>query len=134
MGSTEFFQIKISAARTCNLKAELAVICFGLHQAWEHGSRHLVCYSDSTLALGLSLHPSSANHAYAPLISVIKDMLGRDWVVELTHTLREGNESADILAKMGALQQEQFRVMLTPLAALGASLVADAMEVAHLRA
>lgn len=116
-----------------NLQAELAAIFFGLSMAWDQGMRKLVCYSDSKLVIELSLKSMNDNHAHGALISAIKDLLHRDWEVQLSYTLREGNESANLLAKTRALQQEQLWILPRPPAAIGASLLADAMRTPLLR-
>lgn len=35
------------------------------------------------------------------MVSVIKEFTGRDWMVRVTHVLREGNNVADFLANLG---------------------------------
>lgn len=54
-------------------------------------------------------------------------------MVELLHTLREGNASADVLDKLGANQREKFRLLQSPPAALGIWLLVDASGITHLR-
>lgn len=61
-----------------------------------------MCYSDSRLAIKLCTKQISTTHVYAALILGIKELLGRDWDVEVLHTLKVGNGSADALAKLGA--------------------------------
>lgn len=50
-----------------NLQAQLASILFCLSIAWDFGSRSLVCYCDSSLAVELCSKHVSSNHAYASL-------------------------------------------------------------------
>ncbi|MCI66279.1 ribonuclease H, partial [Trifolium medium] len=44
----------------------------------------------------------SAHHRFANEILCIRTLLSNDWEVTLSHTLREGNACADVLAKLGA--------------------------------
>lgn len=74
----------------------------------------LVCYSDSKSAIELSKAHVSATHAYAALILKTNDLLQREWEIELIHTLREGNGSADVLAKLGASQQDKMKILPSP--------------------
>lgn len=80
----------------------LAVLFFGLQTAWDYGVRRLVCYSDSSMALKLVRSSVNFRHCYAAWIGGVTELLRRDWVVDLVHTLREGNRSADVLAKLKA--------------------------------
>lgn len=117
-----------------NLSAELAALQFGLSIAWESRARNLVCYSDFAMAIALVSSSSVLpTHCNAALIEGIQELLRRDWEVWLLHTLREGNSSADALAKLGAAQSERLVVLSTPSAAIGPLLLADAMRVPHLR-
>lgn len=105
----------------------------GLSFAWNAGARDLVCYSDSLMAVKLAGSPIVATHLDAAIIAGIQELLCRDWDVELRHTLREGNGSADVMAKLGASQAEKFTVIATPPASMGNWLRADTMRVPHLR-
>lgn len=67
-------------------------------------------------------------HRDAALIWGIHELITRDWEVELLHTLREGNGSVDILAKMGAIQQEKLKLLPSPPAVLGDMLRVDAIR------
>nr|ABN08309.1 Polynucleotidyl transferase, Ribonuclease H fold [Medicago truncatula] len=41
----------------------------------------------------------------------IKELLRRDWMVSLRHTLREGNAAADFLVKKGALSDSSLVIL-----------------------
>lgn len=62
-------------------------------------------------------------HKHATLIRSIKNMFDHDWVFELVHTLLEGNQTADWLAKWGALQDETLHVFEQPPSGLGSLLL-----------
>lgn len=68
-------------------------------------------------------------HVYAPLIANIRDLLQIDWEVSIHHTLREGNNSANFLAKLGSGMEEFLRLWEEPPIGLASLLLADAMRV-----
>jgi len=83
------------------LLAELTAIYHGLTIAKDLGFAVVACYSDSLLAINTVKEASSKYHVYAVLIHEIKILLSQP-NVSLHHTLREGNQCADFLAKLGA--------------------------------
>ena len=87
------------------LHAELTAIYFGMSTAKDLGISSLVCYSDSLLAISTIKEASSKFHVYVVLIHEIKTLLSQA-NVSLRHTLREGNQCADFLAKLGASSDE----------------------------
>ncbi|XP_024634721.1 uncharacterized protein [Medicago truncatula] len=83
------------------LLAELTTIYHGLSKAIEMGVDDLICYYDSLLSINLIFVNTTRFHIYVVLIQDIKDMLdNRNYFLQ--HTLREGNQCADYLAKLGA--------------------------------
>lgn len=115
------------------LHLELLAVYHGLRLAWERGARRVECQSDSLDAVTLVHSIPCSTHVYASLVWDIKDLLGRDWRVELYHTLREGNACADFLAKFGAHQSHDLVTIDHPPLELSLLLVADAMGVASVR-
>jgi ribonuclease HI len=89
------------------LMAELTAIHRGLLLAVESGIDELVCYSDSMQSVKLLTEHASLYHAYAVLIQDIKDLL-QTRNFSLHHCLREGNQCADLLAKLGANSNEDY--------------------------
>ncbi|XP_024630845.2 uncharacterized protein [Medicago truncatula] len=83
------------------LLAELTAIYHGLTIAKDLGLAAMACYSDSLLAINTVKETSSKYHVYAVLIHEIKILLSQD-NASLHHTLREGNQCADFLPKLGA--------------------------------
>ncbi|KAJ1428719.1 ribonuclease H [Sesbania bispinosa] len=53
-------------------------------------------------------------HRDAPEIAEIRDLLARDWRVDLRHTLREGDACTDLLAKKGSCDTTSFRLLPDP--------------------
>lgn len=89
------------AASTDILFAELSAIHRGLLLAVESDYEEMVCYSDSMLSIKVVTEQDSNFHAYVVLIQDIKDLLSsRNFSIH--HCLREGNQCADFLAKLGA--------------------------------
>ena len=121
------------AATTDILFAELTAILKGMQLAVEKGVETMVCYSDSLLSIKLITDHASKYHAYAVLIQDIKDILSsRNYSIH--HCLREGNQSADFLAKLGATSNEEFSIHSTPPSDLLPLIRLDAMGTAFPRA
>ncbi|XP_057444828.1 uncharacterized protein LOC130737075 [Lotus japonicus] len=96
------------------LKTELLAILYGLHLCWERGFRRIVIFSDSKHALSLLEHGCGRFHAYAAVLGLVRELLGKDWVVRFDHILREGNSVVDYLAKDGARGTCRMRCLDTP--------------------
>lgn len=115
------------------LQAELLALYHGLRVAWDQGHRHLVCYSDSTLAIQLVNTTVNPWHLFAPIISNIKDLMARDWHLQLSHTWREANATADFMAKMGANCNEAWQEFAEPPDGILPLLQDDALRVQFAR-
>jgi ribonuclease HI len=94
--------------------AELTAIHHGLQAAIDKGLTNLVCYADSQTSIDLILRDTPEFHIYATLIQDIKDLLARH-NFPLLHTLREGNQCADVLAKRGAISVDALVIHDSPL-------------------
>lgn len=115
------------------LKAELLGIYNGLKLAWDRGYRHLTCYTDSLIAKNLIVEHSDTYHIYATIIQDIRDLLDLPWRTELLHILREGNQCADHLAKMGAGDDANLRIFESPPLEMNLCLAADTAGVSFPR-
>ncbi|XP_028788321.1 uncharacterized protein LOC114744319 [Neltuma alba] len=91
----EGFQSKLP--RGDALSAEIWGCLLGLKRAWDCGLRNVRLSSDSQEALGLFLTEPSDLHEDLNLILEVRDMLQRDWKVDLHYFPREENNTADIL-------------------------------------
>jgi hypothetical protein len=115
------------------LQAELTSIYYGLSMAKDMGITELVCYSDSLLSINVINSSSCKFHVYAVLIQEIKALLSQA-NYSLHHTLREGNQCADFLAKLGAFLDDIFLSHQFPLDDLRPLLRIDASGTLFLRA
>jgi len=112
--------------------AELSAIYHGLIMAKNLGYAKLVCYSDSLVCINLINGPVENYHVYAVLIQDIKDLLLHS-IVTVCHTLREGNQCADFLAKLGASSDDSLIIYESPPASLTNLLRSDVAGTLFLR-
>jgi len=92
----------------------------------------LACYSDSLLAVNLIKEDLNQFHVYAVLIQNIKDIMS-SLQVNLHHTLREGNQCADFIAKHGAANDGNLTLHSSPPEDLLPLLRTDELGVLFLR-
>lgn len=116
-----------------SLRAELLALLHGLGLAWDHGCRYLVCYTDSQMTFDLISSPPEPTHQYATIIEGVKALFRRQWVVDLRHTLREGNASADFLAILGSQSDTPLTLWEFPPEGIGTLLMANARRIPFLR-
>ncbi|CAN1279411.1 Putative ribonuclease H protein At1g65750 [Linum perenne] len=95
------------AAFTMNLgkcsitRAELRGAVSGLQLAWERGYRKIQLQLDSQCAVQLLQGDDLEDHTHAATIIMARELLRRDWEVQILHVYRERNHVADYLANMG---------------------------------
>jgi hypothetical protein len=73
----------------------------------------LVCYSDSLHCINLIKGPTMNYHVYALLIEDIKELFSQSNTT-LYHTLREGNNCVDFLAKFEASSDFDLTIHASP--------------------
>jgi ribonuclease HI len=115
------------------LFAEILAILHGLKLCWERGFRKVLCCSDSLLSVNLIKQGVTVHHRFANEISCIRKLLNNAWEVNLTHTLREGNACADVLAKLGANSDSSLVIIDTAPSDLARPLWDDAWGVEFIR-
>ncbi|PNX95949.1 ribonuclease H [Trifolium pratense] len=115
------------------LHAELLALLFGLQLAWDKGLSNIICYSDSLNVVKLVTAPITPMHLYAAILQEVKNLMNRNWTVQLRHTLREGNQSADFLAKMGSSCHDKLKIISAPPAEMLPVLHADSTRVSFVR-
>ncbi|RDX97206.1 putative ribonuclease H protein, partial [Mucuna pruriens] len=114
---------------TTNMKAELHAICQGLITAWDLGYRSMLVVTDSLEAISLIEEANIEDSAYSGLLADIRSLMQRKWSLDLIYSLREDSACADILAKLGAEQNEVYCFLAHPPQQLQLPLVADALHV-----
>lgn len=99
----------------------------GSHVSQEKGYSwfNFVCYSDSLHCINLTKGPSMRFHIYAVLIQDLKELLDH-MNVTIYHTLREGNQCANFMAKIGASLHIDLCHHTSPLESLRSLLRIDA--------
>jgi ribonuclease HI len=113
--------------------AEIMAVLYGLQLCWDSGYRKVICFSDSLQLVNLIRDGVSTHHRFANEIQCIRNLLPYEWEVVISHTLREENACADVLAKMGELSTSQLVKINTPHHELQAPLSADAHGVVFSR-
>lgn len=113
--------------------AELMAVYHGLNLAMNNGCTYICCYSDSKTAIDLISKPIDKFHSYASVITDIKALMILDWEVNLSHTLREGNASADFLAKLGSTNDNKMKIWNSPPEDLKSLLLSDSTRMLHPR-
>ncbi|CAN1180764.1 Putative ribonuclease H protein At1g65750 [Linum perenne] len=87
--------------RSSIMRAELRAAAVGLSMVWDLGFRQVNLQLDSLAALAAIKGSSDTDGRHGHIIHRIRDLCSRDWTVNLTHTYREGNRVADLLAHLG---------------------------------
>jgi ribonuclease HI len=114
------------------LQAELTAIYHDITLAIDMGISNMAVYSDSLLSINLITGISSKFHIHAVLIQDIRDKLSLG-NFSLHHTLREGNQSADYLAKLDAISDVAILIHQSPPDDLRPLLKSDASGTMFLR-
>ncbi|CAK7356359.1 unnamed protein product [Dovyalis caffra] len=70
--------------------------------AWEKGHRRVMFEVDSQTAVKALKDGGSRDGLNAPLIDQIKEVMGKQWSIQIDNIYGEGNCDADILANVGA--------------------------------
>ena len=96
------------------------------------GYAELACYSDSLTCINLINGPIERYHIYVVRIQDIKQML-QQTNVTVSHTLREGNNCADYMEKLGASSDVELLHHDVPPAGLVNLLSNDAVGTLFLR-
>lgn len=82
------------------MEAELWGILDGLTVAWECGYRRVVVEVDNATVAQWCANPSEAGLDERNLAGGVRDLLGREWEIRVTHVFREANLVADALANL----------------------------------
>ncbi|CAN0911120.1 hypothetical protein LINGRAPRIM_LOCUS1369 [Linum grandiflorum] len=80
---------------------ELLAIRNGLSLARSWGYKRVHLESDSLDAIKLIEDGDLSSHPFAAVVYDIKKMIGGAWSCKISHTMREGNKLADLMANLG---------------------------------
>ncbi|CAN1243153.1 Putative ribonuclease H protein At1g65750, partial [Linum perenne] len=74
----------------------------GIRLAWTMGYRNVEIQMDSLAAIAILLDKNPMiNHQHAIEVLEFRDWVSKDWELKLKHIYREGNQTADFLARLG---------------------------------
>ncbi|GAU35993.1 hypothetical protein TSUD_211300 [Trifolium subterraneum] len=104
-----------------------------LQLAWDLGFRTIILESDSKSAINLILEDDNNFHPHAIVLGQIRIFRARNWSLSFSHTLREGNECADWLAKHGAQSDVNLKLWVSPPPQIAHVLLADVTGVLRQR-
>ncbi|CAN1186749.1 Putative ribonuclease H protein At1g65750, partial [Linum perenne] len=83
------------------MRAELRAAEFGLMIAWDRGFKKVHLQLDSLAAIKAILGDQVEDSRHGRTLDSINELRSRDWDVTISHTFREGNTVADLLAHHG---------------------------------
>ncbi|CAI0550119.1 unnamed protein product [Linum tenue] len=98
---------RCTGAFTANLgsctitRAELIGAFHGLKLAWDQGHKKVKLQLDSSTAIRMITIGEEQQQRYYTIIRQLRDLINRNWEVQVSHTFREGNKTADFLANKG---------------------------------
>ncbi|KAF7833310.1 uncharacterized protein G2W53_015643 [Senna tora] len=85
----------------CPVLAEAWAVKIDLELARNSGVQNLVLEADSLIVINMIKNGVEIDHPLFPIIAGIRDMADKaDWNVTFSHTLREGNRVANVLASL----------------------------------
>lgn len=114
------------------LLVELSPIYHGLIIAKNLGYVDLACYSDYLVCINLINGSIERYHVYVALIQYIKNLLLQSNIT-VSHTLRDGNQSADFMMKLGASSDVGLLLREAPSTGLNTLLRSDTTDTFYLR-
>ncbi|CAN1848413.1 Putative ribonuclease H protein At1g65750 [Linum perenne] len=83
------------------MRAELRAAALGLTLAWDLGFRRVNLQLDSLAAIAAIKGCPDSDSRHGHTTAQVRELCNRHWVVNITHTYREGNRVADLLAHLG---------------------------------
>uniref|UniRef100_A0A151UDV3 Ribonuclease H protein At1g65750 family n=1 Tax=Cajanus cajan TaxID=3821 RepID=A0A151UDV3_CAJCA len=93
---------------------ELLGILQGLRIAQRLGLSRVYCQIDSLVAVKWIQGGVSHMHHYSNLVQEIHKLLDKDWIVSISHVLRECNKCADYFAKLGLRCPDKLTNFMEP--------------------
>ncbi|CAN1187211.1 Putative ribonuclease H protein At1g65750 [Linum perenne] len=83
------------------MRAELRAAEIGLTQAWELEARKAILLLDLLATMSSITQPAATDTRNGFILLQIRELLQRDWHVEVRHTYKEANWVVDLLAHLG---------------------------------
>ncbi|KAH9705377.1 hypothetical protein KPL70_011849 [Citrus sinensis] len=99
--------------------AELWGLFQGLNIAWDRGIHYLIVEVDSQCVSQLISSTSLMPNAHFSLITAIKELMNRQWLITIKHIYREANFAADSMAKLAGSLPLGLHVFENPPEGLG---------------
>lgn len=115
-----------------SLEAEIHAMFMGLEVVKSKHLEQMILETDSQVAYSLIKEWSDTEHQMAALIGDVK-ALCMELKIKDQHSLREGNQCADFLAKLGASQELPFVFLVEPTPDLILLLLADEAGTSFIR-
>ncbi|CAN1842175.1 Putative ribonuclease H protein At1g65750 [Linum perenne] len=92
------------------MRAELRAAEFGLRIAWDKGYKKVHLQLDSLAAVTAIQENQEEDSRHSWTLDSITELRSRNWEVTISHTFREGNQVADLLAHHGHTLDFGFHV------------------------
>ncbi|CAN1254855.1 hypothetical protein LINPERPRIM_LOCUS8790 [Linum perenne] len=83
------------------MRAELRAAEFGVMIAWDRGFKKVHLQLDSLVAITTILWDQVEDSRHGRKLDFINELRSKNWEVTISHTFREGNIVADLLAHHG---------------------------------
>ncbi|KAH9770878.1 putative ribonuclease H protein [Citrus sinensis] len=99
--------------------AELWGLFQGLNIAWDRGIRYLIVEVDRQCVSQLISSTRLMPNAHFSLITAIKELMNRQWLITIKHIYREANFAADSMAKLAGSLPLGLHVFENPPEGLG---------------
>ncbi|CAN1147373.1 Putative ribonuclease H protein At1g65750 [Linum perenne] len=114
-------------------RAEMRGAIIGLKIAWDLGFRRVELQLDSATAIALFSEEGNVTHHHSSEVLDFHELKGRDWVISIRHTYREGNKAVDHLASRGFSLPIGLHLIPTADCNLGYFLRYDSLGISEVR-
>ncbi|CAN1162601.1 Putative ribonuclease H protein At1g65750 [Linum perenne] len=119
---------------SCSItRAEMRGAIEGLKRTWNAGFRRVVLKMDSKAAISLLTSADMSTHQHSMEKMEFQELIRRDWEIQVEHTFREGNQTADFLATLGYGYPFGSHTVLSSDSRLGYFLRLDCLGIAQPR-
>ncbi|CAN1801882.1 Putative ribonuclease H protein At1g65750 [Linum perenne] len=119
---------------SCSItRAEMRGAIEGLKRTWEAGFRRVVLKMDSKAVISLLTSADMSTHQHSVEKLEFQELIRRDWEIQVEHTFREGNQTADFLASLGYGYPFGSHTVLSSDSRLGYFLRLDCLGIAEPR-